>query len=417
VELLDKRRVVITGVGVISPVGNNRETFWDNLVAAKSGIRPIDRFDTEGFPARIAGQVREFVPTDYIGKKETRRMDRFIQFACAAARLAVEDARLKIDDSNRTRVGVWVGSGIGGMETYDIQFKNMINKGIGAVSPFFFPMLIPNMAAGQVSIQLGAKGPNGCTVTACATGTNSIGDAYRLIQRADADVMITGGAEATITPMAFAGFCAMKALSTRNDHPEQASRPFDAERDGFVMGEGSGIVVLEELEHASRRGAPIYAELTGYGTTGDAYHIVQPEPGGDGAARALALALRDAGVKPEQVDYINAHGTSTRVNDAMETAAIKKVFGNHAQKIAVSSTKSMHGHMIGAAGGVELIVAAMACKFDLVPPTINCTIPDPDCDLDYVPNVARKMAVRVALSDSLGFGGHNAALLVKKFME
>jgi 3-oxoacyl-[acyl-carrier-protein] synthase II len=404
-------------MGVISPLGNDPDTFWRNLIEGRSGITLIDRFDTSGFPARIAGQVRGFDPAAYVGKKEARRMDRFIQYACAASRMAVEDAGLRIDGSNRRRVGVWIGSGIGGMETYDAQFHNMIDRGIGAVSPFFIPMLIPNMAAGQVSIQTGAQGPVGCTVTACATATNSIGDALRLIQHGDADTMIAGGADATITPMALAGFCNMRVLSTRNDRPEAASRPFDAERDGFVMAEGAGIVILEELEHARERGARIYAELIGYATAGDAYHMVQPDPGGGGAARTLALALADAGIEPEMVDYINAHGTSTPINDAMETAAIKRVFGEHARKIAISSTKSMHGHMIGASGGVELIAAALACKCDQIPPTINYTTPDPDCDLDYVPNAARKAPVQVAISDSLGFGGHNAALVIRKYLE
>lgn len=415
--MLEQRRVVVTGLGVISPVGNDPVTFWKNLLEGKSGIALIDRFDTEGLPTRIAGQVRGFEPTDYISKKDARHMDRFIQFACAASQLAVEDAGLQINDSNSKRIGVWIGSGLGGVETYEAQFDNVTKRGIGAVSPFFIPMLIPNMAAGQVSILLGARGPNGCTVTACATATNSIGDAFRVIQRGDADVMITGGAEATITPVVISGFCSMKALSTRNDDPQGASRPFDADRDGFVMGEGSGIVILEELQHARQRGAKIYAELIGYGTAGDAYHMVQPEPGGEGAVRAMEMALQDAGIKPEEVDYINAHGTSTKINDAMETVAIKRVFGEHAGKVAISSTKSVHGHMLGAAGAVELMAAVLACKNDRVPPTINYMTPDPDCDLDYVPNAARAMRVRVAVSESLGFGGHNAVLVVRKYTE
>jgi 3-oxoacyl-[acyl-carrier-protein] synthase II len=412
-----KRRVVITGIGVISPVGNDLNTFWDNLTQGRSGIGRIDKFDPTGFAAQIAGQVKDFQASDYVSKKDARHMDSFIKYACAAARIAMEDSDLTIDDANAEKVGVWVGSGIGGMETDAVQSRNLAEKGPGSISPFFIPMLIPNMAAGQVSIMTGAKGPNGCTVTACATATNSIGDAFRLIQHGDADVMIAGGTEAPITPLSIAGFSAMKALSTRNDEPEQASRPFEAGRDGFVMGEGSGIVILEELQYALERGVKIYAELVGYGATGDAYHIVQPEGSGDGAARAFKKALADAGLEPHQVDYINAHGTSTKINDAMETRAIKKAFGEHAYNLAVSSTKSMTGHMLGAAGGVEIIAAVMACRHDLIPPTINYTDPDPECDLDYVPNMARQKRVRVAVSDSLGFGGHNAVLVVKKYEE
>jgi len=329
--------------------------------------------------------------------------------------MALEDAGLTINAEDADRVGVWIGSGIGGLETFEMQHQNLLGKGVGSISPFFIPMLIANMAAGQVSILFGAKGPNGCTVTACATATNSIGDAFRFIQRGEADVMITGGTEASITPLGMAGFCAMKAMSTRNDEPEKASRPFDAGRDGFVMGEGAGIVILEEMERALQRGARIYAEVIGYGTTADAYHVVQPEPEGDGAARAFAMALRDAGIAPGEVDYIKAHGTGTEFNDAMETRAIKKILGKHAYEVAISSTKSMTGHMLGAAGAVEFIVAVLACKHDLIPPTINYTTPDPDCDLDYVPNTARRRNVRVAISDSLGFGGHNAVLVVRKF--
>lgn len=410
-----KRRVVVTGLGIISPLGNDKSTFWNNLVKGKSGVSYIEQFDASTYPTKIAAQVESFDPLDYLDRKDARRMDRFMLFACAAARQALEDANLVIDDRNAGRVGVWVGSGIGGLATCEKQHENLLKKGAGGVGPFLIPMMIPNMAAGQISILCGARGPNGCTVTACATGTHSIGDAFRFIQRGDADAMIAGGAEACITPLAIAGFCSMKALSTRNSDPRGASRPFDAGRDGFVMGEGSGIVILEEINHALDRGAKIYAEITGYGATGDAYHIVQPDPEGEGAARAFTLALQDAGVRPENVDYINAHGTSTSINDAMETKAIKRALREHAYRVAVSSIKSMTGHMLGAAGAVEFIAATLSCQNNLIPPTINYTDPDPACDLDYVPNTARETEVNVAISDSLGFGGHNAALVITKF--
>ncbi|NLV17494.1 MAG: beta-ketoacyl-ACP synthase II, partial [Syntrophomonadaceae bacterium] len=352
---MKRRRVVVTGLGVISPVGNDLSAFWDNLIRGKSGVRSIDKFDASQLSTRIAAQVLDFTPENYINRKDARRMDRSVQFACGAARMALEDANLTITDEIAERAGVWIGSGIGGLETMEDQHQNLLNKGPGSVSPFLIPMMISNMAAGQVSIMTGAQGPNGCTVTACATGTNSIGEAFRFIQRDDADIMITGGTEASVTPLGMAGFCAMKAMSTRNDDPAGASRPFDRERDGFVMGEGSGILVLEELEHALNRNARIYGELLGYGATADAYHIVQPEPSGDGAARALALALSDAGKRPEDIDYINAHGTSTEINDAMETMAIKRVWGDYASEVAVSSTKGVTGHMLGAAGAVEFM--------------------------------------------------------------
>ncbi|MGI6488602.1 MAG: beta-ketoacyl-ACP synthase II [Syntrophomonadaceae bacterium] len=412
---MKNRRVVITGMGVVSPIGLGVTAFWDNLLAGHSGVGCIDRFDASDFPVKIAAQVKDFKAEDFVSRREARRMDRFVQYACAAARMAVEDAGLVIEPEISERVGVWIGSGIGGLESLEKQHENLLKKGSGSISPFFIPMLIANMASGQVSILTGARGPNGCTVTACATATNSIGEAFQFIKRGEADIMITGGSEASITPLGLAGFCAMRALSTRNDNPVEASRPFDAGRDGFVMGEGSGIVILEEKERALARGARIYAELAGYGASGDAYHIVQPEPEGDGAARAFAMAMQEAGVTPDQVDYINAHGTSTEFNDAMETRALKKVLGARAYEVAVSSSKSMVGHMLGAAGAVELIAAALACCHDMVPPTINYTTPDPECDLDYVPNQARSMPVRVAMSDSLGFGGHNAVLLVRKF--
>jgi 3-oxoacyl-[acyl-carrier-protein] synthase II len=402
-------------MGVVSPIGLGVTAFWDNLLAGHSGVGCIDRFDASDFPVKIAAQVKDFKAEDFVSRREARRMDRFVQYACAAARMAVEDAGLVIEPEISERVGVWIGSGIGGLESLEKQHENLLKKGSGSISPFFIPMLIANMASGQVSILTGARGPNGCTVTACATATNSIGEAFQFIKRGEADIMITGGSEASITPLGLAGFCAMRALSTRNDNPVEASRPFDAGRDGFVMGEGSGIVILEEKERALARGARIYAELAGYGASGDAYHIVQPEPEGDGAARAFAMAMQEAGVTPDQVDYINAHGTSTEFNDAMETRALKKVLGARAYEVAVSSSKSMVGHMLGAAGAVELIAAALACCHDMVPPTINYTTPDPECDLDYVPNQARSMPVRVAMSDSLGFGGHNAVLLVRKF--
>ena len=410
-----KRRVVITGLGVISPLGNDRAAFWGNLIKGKSGIDHIEHFDVSDYPTKIAAQVRDFNPIDYMGRKNARRMDRFAQYACAAARQAVEDAELKINQENAERIGVWIGTGIGGLETNEKQHEILLTKGPNHISPFLIPMMISNMASGQVSIMLGANGPNGCTVTACAAGTQSIGDAFRIIQNGDADVMITGGAEACITPMALAGFCAMKALSTRNEDPKGASRPFDVQRDGFVMGEGAGIVILEELNHAQERGAEIYAELIGYGAAGDGYHIVQPDPEGRGAAQAFSLALKNAGINPHQVDYINAHGTSTEINDVMETKAIKKVFGDHAYRIAVSSTKSMTGHLLGAAGAVEFIATVLSCRYDMIPPTINLNNPDPECDLDYVPNTAREKIVNIALSDSLGFGGHNAVLVLKKY--
>lgn len=412
---MEKRRVVVTGMGVISPLGNDVATFWDNLVEGRSGISPIERFDASEYPTRIAAQVLDFNPADYMNRKDSRRMDRFVQFACAAARMALEHSRLSINSGNAFRIGVWVGSGIGGLETMENQHEVLLNKGAGAVSPFLIPMMIANMASGQISIMSGAKGPNGCTVTACATGTNSIGEAYRFIERGDADAMITGGTEASITPLGIAGFCSMKAMSTRNDDPTAASRPFDLNRDGFVMGEGSAILILEEREHALQRGARVYAEILGYGATADAFHMVQPDSGGEGAARAFAAALEDAGVLPQEVDYINAHGTSTEINDAMETRAIKKVWGDYANRVAISSTKGVTGHMLGAAGAIEFTAALLACQYDIIPPTINYETPDPACDLDYVPNQARRQSVDIAVSDSLGFGGHNAALVVRKF--
>lgn len=411
---MDKRRVVVTGVGAVSPLGNDVETTWKNLIAGVSGIGPLTRVNADDFPAKVAAEVKDFDPTGFIDKKDVRKMDRFAQFAVAASIMAVKDADLDINEENSDRIGVWIGSGIGGMETFEAQHNNFLQKGYRRVSPFFVPMLIPDMAAGQVSITLGAKGVNSCTVTACATGTNSIGDAFKVIQRGDALAMITGGAEAPITNMSVAGFCANTALSTNPD-PKKACRPFDANRDGFILGEGAGIIVLEDLEHALARGAHIYAEIIGYGSTGDAYHITAPAPGGEGGARAMKMAINDGGLKPEDVDYVNAHGTSTGYNDKFETAAIKEVMGDYAKKVAVSSTKSMTGHLLGAAGGIEAIISVLAIKEGIIPPTINYETPDPECDLDYVPNEARKQDVKVVMSNSLGFGGHNATLVFKKY--
>ncbi len=411
---MEKRRVVVTGVGAVTPLGNDVETTWNNIVSGVSGIGPLTRVNADDFPAKVAAEVKDFDPTAYLDKKDARKMDRFAQFAVAASIMAVKDADLDINEENSERVGVWIGSGIGGMETFETQHNNFLQKGYRRVSPFFVPMLIPDMAAGQVSIILGARGVNSCTVTACATGTNSIGDAFKVIQRGDAIAMITGGAEAPITNMSVAGFCANTALSTNPD-PKTACRPFDADRDGFILGEGAGIIVLEELEHALARGAHIYAEIVGYGSTGDAYHITAPAPGGEGGARAMKMAINDGGLKPEEIDYINAHGTSTGYNDKFETAAIKSVFEDHATKLAISSTKSMTGHLLGAAGGVEAIISVLSIKEGIIPPTINYHTPDPECDLDYVPNEARKQDINVALSNSLGFGGHNATIVFKKF--
>jgi 3-oxoacyl-[acyl-carrier-protein] synthase II len=413
---VEKRRVVITGIGAVTPVGNDAETSWKNILEGVSGIGPVTRVNADEYPAKVAAELKDFNIEEYVEKKEARKMDRFTHYAVAASLMAVKDADLEINDQNADRVGVWIGSGIGGMETFEQQYENFQKRGYRRVSPFFVPMLIPDMATGQVSISLGARGFNSCTVTACATGTNSIGDAFKVIQRGDADVMVSGGAEAPITKMSFAGFCANTALSTNQD-PLKASRPFDKNRDGFVMGEGAGIVVLEDLEHALARGAKIYAEIVGYGATGDAYHITAPAPEGEGGARAMKMALKDAGLNPDEIGYINAHGTSTDYNDKFETMAIKSVFGEHAYKLAVSSTKSMTGHLLGAAGGIEAIFTALAIKEGILPPTINYETPDPDCDLDYVPNEARKQEIQAAISNSLGFGGHNATIALKKYNE
>ncbi|HVH31348.1 MAG TPA: beta-ketoacyl-ACP synthase II [bacterium] len=409
------RRVVVTGIGVVSPIGTGKDAFWAGLMAAESGVGRITRFDPSGFETTIAAEVRDFDPTTYMDKKEVRRNDRFVQFAYAGARMALEDARFSITPQNADQVGVVIGSGIGGAETWERQHEILLQRGPSRVSPFFVPMIIVNMAAGVVSILTGAKGPSSSVVTACATSGNAIGDAMRLIQRGEANAMLAGGTEAAITKLSIAGFCAMKAMSTRNDAPTKAVRPFDAKRDGFVMGEGSGVVLLEELEQAVRREAHIYCELVGYGMSEDAFHITQPDPDGDGAARSMANALRDAKMEPTDIQYINAHGTSTPYNDRTETIAIKKVFGGNAKKVAVSSTKSMTAHMLGAAGGVELIASALTLQNQMLPPTINYEFPDPECDLDYVPNKPRKASVRAAMSNAFGFGGHNATLIVRTY--
>ncbi|MEW6419008.1 MAG: beta-ketoacyl-ACP synthase II [Nitrospirota bacterium] len=412
---MDKNRVVITGVGMITPLGLGIEDSWNNLIAGISGIRRITHFDSSKFPTQIAGEIGGFNPEDYIELKEIKKMDRFIHLAIAAAKMAIDDSGLRITDKNAERVGVIVGSGIGGLGTIEYYHSVLLEKGPRRITPFFIPMLVINLAAGQISIKFGAKGPNSAVATACATGSHSIGDAFKIIQRGEADVMIAGGTESVITPLGIGGFNAMKALSTRNDEPEKASRPFDIDRDGFVMGEGAGIVILESIESAMDRGAKIYAEIVGYGMTADAYHITAPSPGGEGATRCMAIALRNGGVNPSEVDYINAHGTSTKYGDELESNAIKTVFGEHAHKVAVSSTKSMTGHLLGAAGGVEAIISILSIYNDIVPPTINLDNPDPECDLDYVPYKSRRMTVNYALSNSFGFGGTNACLLFKKF--
>ncbi|TKH37418.1 beta-ketoacyl-[acyl-carrier-protein] synthase II [Paenibacillus polymyxa] len=407
-----KQRVVITGMGVITSLGQDLNTLWDNLMAGKSGISKIEAFDTSEYTTKIAASIKDFNPEDYIDRKDARKMDRFVQFAVAASKLALEDSKLVIGENvDAERVGVSVGSGIGGLGTWEDQHNALIEKGPKRVSPFFIPMMIANMGSGQVSISLGAKGPNTSPVTACATGSHAIGDSFRMIQRGDADAMICGGAEATIRPIGIAGFCSMRAMSTRNDEPEKASRPFDTERDGFVMGEGSGVLILESLDHALKRGAHIYGEVIGYGLSGDAHHMTEPDP--EGAARCIRMAIRDAGLNPEDIDYINAHGTSTPVGDKSETEAVKKTLGEHAYKVAISSTKSMTGHLLGAAGGVEAVICGLALQHQTIPPTINLDNQDPACDLDYVPNKPRKAELNVVMSNSFGFGGHNATVILK----
>ncbi|MCX6638166.1 MAG: beta-ketoacyl-ACP synthase II [Acidobacteria bacterium] len=409
------RRVVVTGVGLLCPVGKGTEQAWQALKEGRSGIGSITQFDAAQFTCRIAGEVRDFDPTRFIEKKDVRKMARFMQFAVAASEYALAGAGLKVTPDIGERVGVYIGSGIGGFEVIEREHRILLEKGPGRISPFFIPATIINLASGHVSMRTGAKGPNSATSTACTTGTHAVGDSFKIIQRGDAEVMICGGAEASITPMGIGGFAAMRALSTRNDDPARASRPWDAQRDGFVVGEGSGILILEELEFARQRGAPILAEIAGYGMSADAFHITAPSDDGDGAMRVMRIALKDAGVAPGEVDYINAHGTSTDVGDRIETVAVKRCFGEHARQLAVSSTKSMTGHLLGGAGGLEAGITVLAIRDQIAPPTINYEFPDPECDLDYVPNQARPMAIRCALSNSFGFGGTNGCLLFKKY--
>jgi len=407
-----RRRVVITGLGLITPLGQGKDALWEGLTLPRRVIGPITRFDASGYSTRIAAEVKDFDPTQFMERKDARRAARFIQFAIAATQLALEDAQLAITDANREQIGVLIGSGIGGIDYMDSQVRLLDRYGPDRISPFLPAMMIADMASGMVSIHFGIKGPNLCAVTACSTGADAIGLATRLIQYGDAEVMLAGGTEAAIEPIGLAGFCAARAMSTRNDDPEHASRPFDAERDGFVMGEGAGVLVLESLEHAQARGARIYAEVLGYGMTADAYHITQPDPDGDGALRAMRKAIQDAGLQPTDIDYINAHGTSTRYNDAKETLAIKRLFGEHAYRVPVSSTKSVTGHLLGAAGAVETAICVLALQHQIIPPTINYEYPDPECDLDYVPNQARSAHLRYVMTNSFGFGGHNSVLVL-----
>jgi len=413
----EKRRVVVTGMGALTPIGNSVDDYWKNLLAGVSGAAPVTYFDTSAYDTRFACELKGFKATEYLDRKGAQRMDPFSQYALIASDQAVADAGISIKDDDPDRYGVVFGSGIGGMTTYDTQFKNLMQGGPSRISPFFIPMLIPDIASGNISIKHGFKGPNYATVSACATASHAIGDAFRIVQYGDADVMICGGSEAPITPMGLGGFNAMRAMSTRNDAPEIASRPFDAQRDGFVMGEGGGALLLEELEHARNRGAKIYCEIVGLGFTADAHHITAPPEGGEGAVRSMRRAMKDAGITPDQVDYINVHGTSTPLGDISETQAIKTAFGDHARKLKISSTKSMTGHLLGAAGAVEAIAAILAVRHDMIPPTINYEYPDPACDLDYTPNVAASRVVRYAISNTFGFGGHNATILVKKYSE
>lgn len=412
---MEKQRAVITGMGVVSPVGSNLETFWNSLITGQSGIDFVTRFDVGDMPTKVAGEIKDFEPTDWLDRKESRHMDRFTQLAMAAAKMAVQDSGLNLDQVNKERVSCIVGTGVGGVTTLEQQKEVLMNKGPGRISPFFIPMLISNMAAGHISLEFGLQGSSLSVATACASATNAIGEAMRLIEHGYADVVLCGGTEAPIVPLAFAGFCAMKAMSTEKENPREACRPFDARRSGFVMGEGAGILVLESLEHAQKRQARIYAELSGYGSTCDAYHITSPAPGGVGAIQSMQTALAGAKMRPEEVDYINAHGTGTNANDSAETAAIKALFGEAAQSVAISSTKSMTGHLLGAAGAIEAIACALTIKNSMIPPTINYGEPDPECDLDYVPNVARPKEVQVALSNTFGFGGHNATIVLKRY--
>ncbi len=409
-----QKRVALTGLGVVSPIGSGKDAFWNATMEGRSGVRRITAFDPTPFESQIAAEVAGFDPTAFMDRKEVRRNDRFVHFAVAATRMALEDAGFAITPQNRTNVGVIIGTGIGGARTWEDQHRVLLERGPGRVSPFFVPMMVINMASGLVSMLVDARGPNFSVVSACATGGHAIGEAFRIVQRGDAAAMICGGSEAAITPLSLAGFCNMKAMSTRNDAPQRAMRPFDAGRDGFVMGEGAGILLIEDWEHAERRGVHIYAELLGYGMSADAFHITQPDPEGEGAALAMTAALKDARLEPAQVSYINAHGTSTPYNDKFETLAIKRVFGEDAKRIPVSSTKSMTGHLLGAAGAVELIACALAIERQMLPPTINYEVPDPDCDLDYVPNTPRPARVEVAMSNAFGFGGHNAILVIRR---
>lgn len=411
-----QRRVVVSGMGVVSSVGIGVNPFWKSIKSGKCGISKIERIDVSDMPTKIGAEIKNFNPNDFIDKKEAKRMDRFSQYAVVAAQMAVEDAKLDLDKIDKERMGVIIGSGIGGIETLENQYSILIEKGPGRVSPFFVPMMIPNMASGNVAIKCGAKGFCECVVTACASSTNSVGDAFKILQRGDADVIIAGGTEAPITRLTYAGFCANKALST-NEDPLSSCRPFDFNRDGFIMGEGAGILILEEYHHAVNRGADIIAEVVGYGCTDDAFHITAPAEGGEGGARCMKLALDDAGIKPSDIGYINAHGTSTELNDKNETTAIKTIFGEHAYKLAVSSSKSMTGHLLGGAGAIEAIITALSLREGFLPPTINYNTPDPECDLDYVPNVGRKANITYAMSNSFGFGGHNATLVLKAFKE
>ncbi len=410
-----RRRVVVTGLGAITPLGNNVAEFWKGLEAGVSGIGMITYFDPADYDAKIAGQVKNFDPEVFMGKKEVKHTEKFVHYAMAAAVEAVADAGFDLAKLDLERCGVLIGSGIGSLRIIEEQHKVLLERGPSRLTPFLIPMLIVNEASGHVSMRFGFKGPNSCVATACATGNHAIGDAMRIIQYGDADVMIAGGTEGAVTPMGIGGFCALKSLSCRNDEPQKASRPFDKERDGFVMGEGAGLVILEEMEHALKRNARIYCEVAGYGMSGDAYHITAPDPSGDGCVRAMHASLKDAGLKPEDIDYINAHGTSTLLNDKIETLAMKKTFGDYARKVAISSTKSMTGHLLGAAGGVEFIVCCLAMKHSVVPPTINLENKDPDCDLDYTPNKARGLKIKATMSNALGFGGHNATVVAKEF--
>ena len=410
-----KRRVVVTGLGAVTPLGVGAEKTWKALCAGKSGIGRISRFDTTNFQTKIAGEVKDFDPEDFLDKKQVRRMDSFVHYCMASTIMAMEDSKLEVANQDAERIGVLIGTGLGGLPTLEKNHTLLMEGGPKKISPFFIPMMIANMAPGQIAIHFGIKGPNTCVVTACAAGSHAIGDSYKVIQRGDADIMVTGGTEATITPLNIGGFNAMKAISTNNDQPEKASRPFDKNRDGFVPAEGAGTIILEELELALKRGANIYAEIVGYGLTGDAFHMTAPDPQGSGAARCMKMALLDANISPHEVDYINAHGTSTPLNDTIETIAIKTVFNEHSKKVPVSSTKSMTGHLLGAAGGVEAVFTILSIRDGIIPPTINYETPDPDCDLDYVPNVARKADVKIAVSNSFGFGGTNATLVFKRF--